>query len=86
MGVSSNPLKEWGNGLLVLGAIVAVFSVAFFFAHFVLEAVTPRTYGFADPAVRAGGLAVLLLALGGGLRVLEIATSRRPQSPAIRPR
>lgn len=84
--MSSNPLKEWGNTLLLLASILAVFAGAFFVAQGLIASATPRTFGFADTAIGAGWLAVALYCLGGLLRVLEYVTISRPRYLAARPR
>ena len=52
--MSSNPLREWGTVLLVLGSILAVIAGAFFVAQGLIANATPRTYGFRDTANGAG--------------------------------
>ena len=63
----SYPLREWGNSLLWLGSILAVFSGVFILGQGLL----------ADPAVGAAWIALALVVLGIILRVLDFASSVR---------
>jgi hypothetical protein len=77
--MSPSPFREWGNALLVLGAVVAVFAVAFAVAQSILASSGPKTYGFADTAVGAGSLAAVMGFVGGGLRIFDYFAIARPR-------
>lgn len=73
--VTSNPVRDWGLSLLLLGGIVLLVSVALGLAEFVIAQASERGYGFAGLMVPGLFTAALLLAPGG---VLYAASSWHP--------
>ncbi len=65
--MDATALREWGIGFLLLGAIVAVFSVAFGIGQFLIAEVSSRNYPFAAFAPYGIALGTVLLAAGGAL-------------------
>ena len=67
----SNPLRDMGNGFLILGALVLVVSLGLSVAQVLVAQVSERNYGFAALALPGIAVAALLLAAGSGLRLLS---------------
>lgn len=74
----SNPVREWGDGLLILGAILLVFAVGLAAAQAVVGQVSERNYGFA--ALAPAGIVAALVLMGAGLVLRESVRSRRRES------
>ncbi len=81
--VTSNPLEDWGVGLLLLGGIVLLLSVAFGIGEFVIAQAGDRNYGFAALAGRGLVAATVLMVFGGILYALTALPRPQVRSPTF---
>ncbi len=77
--VPSNPVREFSDGLLILGGVVLVFAVGLAAAEVVVASTGGRNYAFSGLAPAGIGLAIVLLAAGGLLRALSPRPRLRPR-------
>ena len=70
----SDPIRDWGSGLLLLGAIVLVFAIGLAAAQVLVAQVSERNVGFL--ALAPGGLVLAAILMAAGF-VLRASVSRR---------
>ena len=80
VGATSNPIREWGDGLLVLGSVILVIASALVTGQAILANYSPRNYPFLSVWPTALGAAGFLLVAGGCLRFLG-TPRRHPKEP-----
>lgn len=76
----SNPLRDWGLGLLVLGGVVLAFAVAMAVAEVLVLSATDRGYAFSG--VTAPGIVGGAVLLGVGAVLWRASYPRDPRSPS----
>ena len=70
MPALSNPLRDLGTALLLLGAVVLAFAVVLLGAQVLIAQVSERTYGFGALSLPGVAVGATLLAAGAVLRVV----------------
>ena len=75
----SESVRDWGTGLLVIGAVVLVFAVLLAMQQVLVAQVSDANYPFFESVPAAIGIAALLVTLGA---VLRIASRRPPKEPS----
>jgi len=81
--MTSNPLKDWGIGLLLLGGIVLLLSVSLGLAQFMIAQAGDRNYGFAALTGPGFVAATILMILGGILYAMTPLPRPRVRSPTF---
>jgi len=77
--VATNPLRDWGLGLLILGGVVLVLSVGMALAEGIILSASDR--GYALSRVTGPGIVAAVVLLGAGALLVRASYPRASRSP-----
>jgi hypothetical protein len=78
--VATNPLRDWGLGLLILGGVVLVLSVGMALAEGIILSASDR--GYALSRVAGPGIVAAVVLLAAGALLVRASYPRGSRSPS----